>query len=99
VIEPLQRIEHADRFFAATGADIRHGGDRAYYSGRSDHVQMPCVEAFRSGQAYYATLAHEVTHWTKQEARLDRNFAFKKWGDEAYAREAGGRTGGRISLR
>ena len=36
-----QRIAHAERFFAATDADIRHGGDRAYYASGSDHVQMP----------------------------------------------------------
>jgi antirestriction protein ArdC len=26
VIDPAQRIEHAEEFFAATRADIRHGG-------------------------------------------------------------------------
>lgn len=62
VIEPPERIAHADAFFAATRADIRHGGAKAYYSGSSDHVQMPCFESFRSPEAYYATLAHELTH-------------------------------------
>ena len=28
-------------FFAATGADIRHGGDRAFYAIHADRVQMP----------------------------------------------------------
>lgn len=87
VIDPAQRIEHADGFFAATGADIRHGGNRAYYSGGSDHVQMPPFECFRSAESYYATLAHELTHWTKHKSRLDREFGRKKWGDDAYARE------------
>jgi antirestriction protein ArdC len=87
VIDAAQRIEHADGFFAATGADIRHGGNRAYYSGGSDHVQMPPFECFRSPESYYATLAHELAHWTKHKARLDREFGGKKWGDEAYARE------------
>ena len=32
VLDPVQRIEHAERFFAATGADIRHGGNQAYYA-------------------------------------------------------------------
>ena len=87
VIDPAQRIEHADRFFSATRADIRHGGGQAYYSGGSDHVQMPAFEAFRSPEAYYATLAHELTHWTKHKTRLDREFGRKRWGDEGYARE------------
>lgn len=87
VIDPEQRIGHAETFFAATGADIRHGGNRAYYSGGSDHVQMPYFETFRSPEAYYATLAHELTHWTKHPKRLDREFGRKRWGDEGYARE------------
>ena len=87
VIDPAQRIDHAEEFFAATGADIRSGGNRAYYSGGSDHVQMPHFESFRSPEAYYATLAHELTHWTKHEKRLDREFGRKRWGDEGYARE------------
>lgn len=87
VIDPAQRIDHAEAFFATTGADIRHGGNRAYYSGGSDHVQMPVFECFRSPEAYYATLAHEVTHWTKHPKRLDRDLGRSRWGDEGYARE------------
>ena len=62
IIDGEQRIDHAEEFFAATRADIRHGGNRAFYSGGSDHVQMPYFESFRSPEAYYATLAHELTH-------------------------------------
>jgi antirestriction protein ArdC len=35
-----QRIEAADRFFAATGADVRHGGTRAYYAEGPDYVAV-----------------------------------------------------------
>lgn len=87
IIDGAERIEHAEAFFAATRADIRSGGNRAYYSGGSDHVQMPYFESFRSPEAYYATLAHELTHWTKHPKRLDREFGRKSWGDEGYARE------------
>lgn len=82
-----ERIAHAEAFFASTGASIRHGGDRAYYSGLSDHVQMPPFEAFRDRESYYATLAHECVHWTKHPARLDRDFGRQRFGDEGYARE------------
>ena len=34
-----------------------------------------------------STLAHEVTHWTKHEQRLDRDFGRKRWGDTGYASE------------
>ena len=82
-----QRIDHAEAFFAATGADIRHGGERAYYAIHPDYVQMPPFEAFADPEAYYATLAHESTHWTRHPTRLDRDFGRKRWGDDGYARE------------
>ena len=82
-----QRIDHAEGFFAALGADIRHGGNQAYYAVGSDQVQMPPFEAFANAESYYATLAHECTHWTRHPKRLDRDFGRKRWGDEGYARE------------
>jgi antirestriction protein ArdC len=87
VLTPMQRLESADRFFAATGADIRHGGTRAYYAEGADFVQMPPFETFRDAESYAATLAHELTHWTKHDKRLARDMGRVKWGDEGYARE------------
>ncbi|MHC2633945.1 antirestriction protein ArdC [Bradyrhizobium liaoningense] len=86
-LDTVQRIERADTFFAATGAAIRHGGSMAYYSATDDRVQMPPFESFRDTESYYATLAHEVTHWTQHGKRLDREFGRKRWGDEGYALE------------
>jgi antirestriction protein ArdC len=86
-LTPLQRIDAADRFFAATGADIRHGGARAVYSPASDHVQMPPFETFRDAESHAATLALELTHWTRHEKRLARDFGRQRHGDEGYARE------------
>lgn len=83
----MQRIDAADRFFTATGADIRHGGTRAYYAEGPDFVQMPPFETFRDAESYAATLAHELTHWTKHDKRLPRDMGRVKWGDEGYARE------------
>jgi antirestriction protein ArdC len=87
VLDRVQRIAHAEAFFAATKADIRHGGDRAYYNVSGDFVQMPPFEAFRDPENYYATLAHECTHWTRHEKRLERDFGRKRFGDEGYAME------------
>lgn len=84
---PDERIIDAERFFAASRADIRHGGDSAYYSPALDYIQMPPFDAFRDAQAYYATLAHEATHWTKHATRLDRDFGRKRFGDDGCARE------------
>ena len=81
------RIAHADAFFAATGATIREGGNRAFYAQGSDHIQMPPLACFRDAESYYATLAHEATHWTMPPARLARDFGRKRWGDDGYAME------------
>lgn len=48
---------------------------------------MPEFETCRDAAAYYATLAHECTHWTRHKSRLDRDFGRKRWGDESYAME------------
>ncbi len=83
----IERIEHAESFFRHMRADIRHGGTRAYYAQEPDYIQMPPFEAFDSAGSYYATLAHESTHWTKHPSRLAREFGRKTWGDEGYAEE------------
>ena len=80
------RIAHADAFFTSFGADVRHGGNEAFYSPVSDHVQMPPYAAFRDAVSYYSTLAHEHTHWTANAARCDRQLG-KRFGDNAYAAE------------
>lgn len=86
-LTPAQRIEHADAFFANLGGELRHGGDMAYYAVHQDLVQVPPFECFQDPVSYYATLAHEFTHWTRHPTRLDRDFGRKRFGDEGYARE------------
>ncbi len=87
VLDPIKRIDLAESFFAATEADICYGGNQAYYAVGSDRIQLPHFEAFRDAESFYATLAHEATHWTRHSSRLDRDFGRKRWGDEGYARE------------
>lgn len=86
-VNPDQRDGDADTFFVRTGAVIRHGGDRAFYTPSADLIQMPAFEVFQDAHSYYATLAHEATHWTSHKARLDRSFDQKRFGDAGYARE------------
>jgi len=81
-----ERIGHAEAFFAALGADIRHGGNRACYVPSLDQVRMPPLPAFRDAVAYYATLAHEATHWTGHASRCARDLR-GRFGEEAYAAE------------
>jgi len=86
-LDPVARIEHAEKFFAAVGAVIGHGGNRAYYSVTNDTIQMPPFVSFRDADSYYATLAHECTHWTGSPSRLNRDFGGHRFGSEGYAVE------------
>lgn len=73
--------------FARIPAHVRYGGPRAYYAPVSDHVQMPPRAAFVDDPLFYATLAHELGHWTRHPSRLDRDFGQKRFGDAGYALE------------
>ncbi|WKL23722.1 zincin-like metallopeptidase domain-containing protein (plasmid) [Agrobacterium tumefaciens] len=75
VLDPVERIESADRFFKATGAVIRHGGNQAYYSPVMDYIQMPPIEVFRDAAGYAAVLSHEATHWTAAKHRVGRDLS------------------------
>lgn len=86
VLPPTERIESADRFFAALNADVRHGGGRAYYNKTEDFIQLPPFEVFKEATAYYATFAHECIHWVGASHRLNRDLK-GRFGDEAYAAE------------
>jgi antirestriction protein ArdC len=79
-------IDQAEAILAASGANIAHGFDGAYYAPAKDQICMPARERFTSPEAYYATALHELTHWTGHKDRLNREFG-KRFGDSAYAFE------------
>lgn len=60
-------------FFDAIGADVRHGGAQPCYVPSLDQILIPAPSAFKTADAYAATLAHELVHWTGHETRLARN--------------------------
>lgn len=88
----VSSIGLADKFIDALGADIRFGGNRAFYNKKEDFISLPCSGDFiatKSSTAtenYYSTLFHEATHWSGAAHRLDRTKG-KIFGDEAYAFE------------
>ncbi|MCF1450185.1 DUF1738 domain-containing protein [Agrobacterium vitis] len=86
-LPPKERLPHVDAFFANLGADIREGGNKAFYRPSEDFIQIPHFNDFVSAEAHAATLAHECIHWTKGKGRLERDFGRKDWGDQGYARE------------
>jgi len=86
VTEPRPVVEGVEQFIKACGADVRYGGDRAFYRPQPDYIQLPPPEAFNSTESFYATLLHEHIHWSGHPARLNRNFG-ERFGDQAYAFE------------
>ena len=86
VINPQERVVELENFFKQTKAEILTGA-KAAYSITNDKIEMPPFECFLDGPNYYATLAHEVTHWTRHPSRLNRDFNRKTYGDEGYAKE------------
>ena len=71
---------------AKSGAVIKFGGERAFYAPDSDYIGMPEKIQFNSEASYYATLLHELAHWSGHKSRLDRDLS-GRFGNEAYAAE------------
>jgi antirestriction protein ArdC len=87
----VEAIQEVEAFVEAVGATVIHG-QMACYRRKSDVIEMPRRDRFiGSGtssptESYYATLLHELTHWSGAAHRLNRTFG-KRHGDEAYAME------------
>jgi len=71
-VQGFEAIEEAEELVERSGADITHGGGVACYVPALDAIRMPEPETFTSRESYYATLFHELTHWTGGEKRLKR---------------------------
>jgi antirestriction protein ArdC len=74
-LDPVARIEAADRFFRNTGSVVRHGGNQAFYAPGLDMIQMPAFETFQDPASYYAVLGHEHVHWTAEKTRVGRDLS------------------------
>lgn len=82
-----ERHAQCEALIAATGAIIEHdGGNRAFYVPMTDDIHLPLRTAFKSPDAYYATVLHELGHWTGHPTRLQRDLT-GGFGSEAYAKE------------
>lgn len=68
----LPSYGEADELIENTGADIRYGGDRAFYRPGADFIQMPHKHLF-ANNAFYETIFHELTHWSEPRLEWDRD--------------------------
>lgn len=84
--EPSKRQAEIDAFFSPIPIEIRHGGNRAFYSPGGDYVQMPPKANFLTSDHHATTLGHELAHATGAPHRLAREFG-RRFGDKAYAFE------------
>ena len=83
---PAERIEQADTYFAAIGAEVLCGGAQASYSPALDRIRLPHLEQFDRPADYYSTAAHEHIHWTGHASRLARDLS-GRFGDRSYGAE------------
>jgi antirestriction protein ArdC len=86
IVGGLERDEASEAALRSTGADIREGGERAFYSPSQDFVQMPDFQRFETASGFLATLAHELCHWSGGDARLARALR-NQFGSKDYAFE------------
>lgn len=73
--DTVERIVEADRYFAAIGATVIEGGNRAYYSPADDSIHLPELHQFDSAPAAYSTKSHEFSHWSGHPDRLARDLS------------------------
>lgn len=73
-----------EELIAATGAEIRHGGDKAFYAlplptgtwpnhKAGDNITMPERTRFVSPEAYLETCLHELAHWAEVRVGWERS--------------------------
>lgn len=89
---PAETLAEVEAYIDATAARVVFGGESAFYRPTTDTIHMPDRSRFvgsatsSATECLYATLLHELTHWTGSKTRCDREFG-KRFGDDAYAME------------
>jgi len=68
------------------GVGYEEKGTRAFYSPVTDSICVPKKKNFKSDSAFIQTLAHEISHSTGHEKRLNRKFG-ENFESENYAIE------------
>ena len=73
---PWRAPEATEAIVANSKAVIRIGGERAFYSPDTDHIQMPPANSFPSAGAWSSTIIHELAHnaapWIMPRGRRGR---------------------------
>lgn len=79
----LDRMLQEDAWLCPIDSSIR---DRSFYRPSEDKIFIPHKGQFYSGEMFYSTLIHEMTHSTGADTRCAREIK-NKFGDAKYAKE------------
>jgi antirestriction protein ArdC len=77
-------LPQVEELIRATGADVRIGGDKAYYDVAGDFIRVPPPQAFFEPVNWHRTALHEVGHLVGRRLGRDLSGAF---GSKKYAYE------------
>lgn len=83
---PWRAPDAVEAIMANSGIAVRIGGDSAFYSPGTDHIQMPPPHAFATAHGWSSTIIHEAGHATGAAHRLNRDLRCR-FGSHDYARE------------
>ena len=97
--DAAERHENADAVIDATEADIRYGGNGAYYNPPGDFIQLPHRHQFESPESFCETAFHELCHWSEKRGGFDRTQAENTYGFAELVAEIGAcQTMGELNL-
>ena len=79
-------IPEVEALIRASGANLRLGGDKAFYAPVHDYIQLPRPESYFEPINWHRTALHELGHWTGHASRLARDLS-GGFGSKPYSRE------------
>tara|TARA_R110000824_G_scaffold46305_5_gene133241 strand:+ start:9383 stop:10489 length:1107 start_codon:yes stop_codon:yes gene_type:complete len=82
----IKAENEVDEIIKLNGVDFREKGSKAFYTVGQDFVQVPVRDDFKSIEGRLSTILHELTHWTGNPGRLNRDMS-GMFGSEDYAHE------------
>jgi antirestriction protein ArdC len=86
-LKPNEKYTNCEHLIYSTNATIEHiNANQPYYNFVKDFINMPVIVSFDNSDFYYATLFHELGHWTGAKSRLNRELP-NRYADEKYSKE------------
>ena len=79
-------LPEVEALLRASHADLRLGGDKAFYAPALDYIQVPRPEAYFEPINWHRTALHELGHWSGHATRLGRDLS-GGFGSKKYAQE------------